>query len=42
MVFKVVIALLAYYLGKSNMGLDDFLEIIRRLLRNDEEQGKDD
>lgn len=42
MLFKVILALTAYYLGRSNMGLEDFLEIIKRLLRNDEEQGKDE
>lgn len=39
MLFKVMVVLVAYYLGKSNMSLDDFLEVIRRLLGQNGDDG---
>ena len=36
MLFKVMAVMIAYYLGKTDVSLDDFLEIMRRLLGRDE------
>lgn len=36
MFIKVMLVLVAYYLGKTNMNLDDFLEIIKRLLGHED------
>ena len=38
MLFKVMIALVAYYVGKSNLTIDDFLAIIGVLLKLDENE----
>lgn len=38
MLFKMVmIAMVAYHLGKSNVNVDNFFEIIKALLRTNEE-----
>lgn len=39
MLYKVVILLVAYYLGRSGMNLDDFLDLVKRLLGDDEDGG---
>jgi len=33
MLFNIGVALIAYYLGKSNMSLDDFFEMLKKLLK---------
>ena len=38
MLFKVMLVLAAYYIGKSDLGLDDFLAIIGVLLKLDERE----
>ncbi len=37
MLLKMAIALIAYYLGRSNMTLDDFLMMITWLVKLDED-----
>lgn len=38
MLFKVMIALAAYYIGRSGMGLEDFLALIEQLISTDKEE----
>ena len=33
MLFNIGVALIAYYLGKSNMSIEDFFEILKKLLK---------
>ena len=36
MLFKIMIAMAAYYIGKSNIGLDEFMAIVAELLKLDD------
>ena len=36
MLFKIVLALAAYYVGRSGMGLDEFLELLERFVANND------
>jgi hypothetical protein len=36
MLFKIMIALAAYYVGRSGMGLEEFLALMERLIEADE------
>lgn len=36
MLFKIMIALAAYYVGRSGMGLEEFLSLMERLIEADE------
>lgn len=38
MLFDIMIALAAYYVGRSGMGLQDFLELMDKLLKAHEEE----
>lgn len=38
MLFKIMIALAAYYVGHSGMGIEEFLALMERLIRTDEEE----
>lgn len=36
MLFKIMIALAAYYVGRSGIGLEEFLALMERLIEADE------
>lgn len=36
MLFKIMIALAAYYVGRSGIGLEEFLALMERLIETDE------
>lgn len=38
MLFKIMIALAAYYVGRSGMGLEDFLALMERLIECDKNE----
>lgn len=38
MLFKIMIALAAYYVGRSGMGLEEFLALMEKLIGSDSEE----
>lgn len=37
MLFKIMLALFGYYVGRSGMGLEDFIELIEAIIRGNHE-----